>query len=264
MSSIAESIAEESWIGESIKESISMSTSGRASRSGGGSRRNKFSSSRIQSTIIEEQSFIAEEAPNKVLESEIKSSINPYSSYRHSNDSSTSRRGKRSLKSSIATESDASLSERDLRDRFIDKKFNKLRKDLQYGPLEDIHKRIRKEHIKLAVDKVKEHRHGEAKKYCNFCTQTLLKDLRYPMEKVNRLFMADFLDMQYNRPQCLVDEDPEEMRRKEYSEALRDYATEIEVHEVINRKVMALRCQLVYGPESGGAVEPLDFNYYEA
>lgn len=83
------------------------------------------------------------------------------------------------------------------------------------------------------------------------------------MEKVNRLFMADFLHMQYNRPQCLVDEDPEEIRRKEYSKALREYATEIEVHEFINRKVMALRCQLVYGPEAGGGVEPLNFNYYE-
>lgn len=167
MSSIAESIAEESWIGESIKESISISTSGRASKSGTGSRRNKFSSSRIQSTIIEdknEQSFIADEVLKE--SSEIKSSINPFSSYRHSNDSSS--RGRRSHKSSIQTESEASLSERDLVDRLIDKKFNKLKKDLQYGALSDIHKRIRKDHIKLAVDRVKAHSPGETKP-CNFC-----------------------------------------------------------------------------------------------
>ncbi len=54
---------------------------------------------------------------------------------------------------------------------------------------------------------------------------------------------------------------------------MKEYATEIEISELINRKVMKLRCDLIYGPEMREervAIEnynyenrPLDFNYYE-
>jgi hypothetical protein len=36
---------------------------------------------------------------------------------------------------------------------------------------------------------------------------------------------------------------------KEVRQALKEYATEIEMRELINRKVMKLRCDLVYGAE---------------
>ena len=39
---------------------------------------------------------------------------------------------------------------------------------------------------------------------CNYCANTLLKDLNYPIEKVNKMFIADFLHMKYNRPEELL------------------------------------------------------------
>jgi hypothetical protein len=54
---------------------------------------------------------------------------------------------------------------------------------------------------------------------------------------------------------------------------MREYATEIEIREVINRKIMKLRCDLIYGPEkrdpqissqeNNYTNEPLDFNYFQ-
>ncbi len=89
--------------------------------------------------------------------------------------------------------------------------------------------------------------------------------MRFPIEKVNKLFINEFLDMKYNRPEVLLleDEGPEEKKVRKMKEEMRKYATEIEMREVINRKVMKLRCDLIYGPEKGGQYlnEPLDFNY---
>ncbi len=89
--------------------------------------------------------------------------------------------------------------------------------------------------------------------------------MRFPIEKVNKLFINEFLDMKYNRPEVLQleDEGPEEKKVRKMKEEMRKYATEIEMREVINRKVMKLRCDLVYGPERVGQYlnEPLDFNY---
>jgi hypothetical protein len=55
--------------------------------------------------------------------------------------------------------------------------------------------------------------------------------------------------------------------------AMREYATEIEIREVINRKIMKLRCDLIYGPEKRDPQipkenynytnDPLNFNYFE-
>ncbi len=55
--------------------------------------------------------------------------------------------------------------------------------------------------------------------------------------------------------------------------AMREYATEIEIRELINRKVMKLRCDLIYGPEPRDKTvpqenynyenAPLNFNYYD-
>jgi hypothetical protein len=76
-------------------------------------------------------------------------------------------------------------------ERFISKKFNKLRKDLEYGPLEAIDSKMKKQHIKLAIERVKAGNHKT--KECNFCSNTVLKDLQYPMNKVNKLFMEEYL-----------------------------------------------------------------------
>ena len=51
---------------------------------------------------------------------------------------------------------------------------------------------------------------------------------------------------------------------KEYRKQLKEYATEIEIGEVINRKVFKLKTDLVYGPEKRDRKEQaLDFNYYQ-
>ena len=64
--------------------------------------------------------------------------------------------------------------EREVRENFINKKFNKLRKDIQYGPLSEVENKIRKQQYKNAIDKInknKEHKHEPT---CNFCSHTLL------------------------------------------------------------------------------------------
>lgn len=101
---------------------------------------------------------------------------------------------------------------------------------------------------------------------CNVCSHTKLEDIRYPMEKVNRLFMEDFLKYKYDRPLVLVDEEPEERERQALNKELKAYATQIELRELINRKVIKLRCDLIYGPEKRDKSykePPLDFNIYE-
>ena len=46
-------------------------------------------------------------------------------------------------------------------------------------------------------------------KPCNFCSHTKLSDLKFPIEKINKLFMNEFLEYLYNRPEELVNLDPE-------------------------------------------------------
>ena len=92
--------------------------------------------------------------------------------------------------------------------------------------------------------------------------------MRFPIEKLNALFMAEFLHLKYNRPEHLIlEDDPAERKVKQAQKAMRDYATELEARELINRKVIKLRTDLIYGPErkSDTSYEnaPLDFNYYD-
>ena len=64
------------------------------------------------------------------------------------------------------------------------------------------------------------------------------------------MILADFLHMKYNRPEeLLLEENKEAQRVEKMKQAMREYATEIEIREVINRKIMKLRCDLIYGPE---------------
>jgi len=66
-----------------------------------------------------------------------------------------------------------------------------------------------KKNLDLHRQKVKEYGPSTAEhpKECNFCSNTLLKDLKYPMEKVNKMFMAEYLHMKYNRPEELAIEE---------------------------------------------------------
>jgi hypothetical protein len=92
--------------------------------------------------------------------------------------------------------------------------------------------------------------------------------MRFPMEKVNKLFMEEFLHMKYNRPEHLkLEDDPSERKVLQAQQAMREYATELEIRELVNRKVIKLRTDLIYGPEKRGDRNyenaPLDFNYYD-
>ncbi len=95
------------------------------------------------------------------------------------------------------------------------------------------------------------------------------------MEKLNKMFLADFLHLKYNRPsnEITQEETKADLKVKKMKQAMREYATEIEISEVINRKVMKLRCDMIYGAEKreGNVPKenyqyenvPLDFNYME-
>lgn len=63
----------------------------------------------------------------------------------------------------------------------------------------------------------------------------------------------------------MVDLEPEEIKMANYRKEMKEYATEIELSEMISRKVMKLRTDLIYGPEKieDPKVGQLDFNYYE-
>ena len=80
--------------------------------------------------------------------------------------------------------------------------------------------------------------------------------------------MAEFLHLKYNRPEHLIfEDDPSERKVQQAQQAMRDYATELETRELINRKVIKLRTDLIYGPEKRSDTSyknaPLDFNYYD-
>ena len=84
------------------------------------------------------------------------------------------------------------------------------------------------------------------------------------MEKINGMFLDEFLKFKHNRPANLVEEDPIEIKLAETRKELKAYGTQIEIHELINRKVMKLRCNLFYGPEKQDLFyenKELDFNY---
>jgi hypothetical protein len=74
-----------------------------------------------------------------------------------------------------------------------------------------------------------------------------------PMEKMDKLYLDEFLSMKYNR----MTDEKDEAKEKERFAALKEYATEIELREVINRKVFMLKNKLIYGEDSSA----LDFNY---
>ena len=65
----------------------------------------------------------------------------------------------------------------------------------------------------MEVERVKKHMESGhtdcSNRECNFCSNTFLKDLRYPTEKVNRLFIKDFMHMKHNRPETEEDMDRE-------------------------------------------------------
>lgn len=69
-----------------------------------------------------------------------------------------------------------------------------------------------KNNLKKHIETIKEYGCDTTNhpKECNYCANTLLKDLKYPMEKVNKMFMADFLHLKYNRPEELLLEQDEE------------------------------------------------------
>ena len=63
-----------------------------------------------------------------------------------------------------------------------------------------------------------------------------------------------------------MEDDPQQVAQAIARKELKAYATEIEISEVLNRKVMKLRCDLIYGPEKHrddtNHISQLDFNYY--
>ena len=67
------------------------------------------------------------------------------------------------------------------------------------------------------------------------------------------MFMEEFLDMKYNRPEVLMrmDESEQEKRVREANKAMKDYAKEIEIREMINRKVQKLNTYLIYESNQG-------------
>ena len=67
------------------------------------------------------------------------------------------------------------------------------------------------------------------------------------------MLLADFLHLKYNK---LEEKDP---IMEERSKQLKEYGTEIEMREVINRKYFMLKQIQLYGEDH----ELLDFNYYE-
>ena len=92
------------------------------------------------------------------------------------------------------------MQEREEKENFINKKFNKARKDFVYGPLSGIQKKMKCKQYKDAIDKINSNKcHKKEGHPCHFCENTMLKDMKVPIEKVNKLFLADFLNLKYNR-----------------------------------------------------------------
>ncbi len=59
---------------------------------------------------------------------------------------------------------------------------------------------MRKKQHAIDIAKIKAKKEHDGTKECNHCANILLKDIRFPMDKLNKMFMADFIHMKYNRP----------------------------------------------------------------
>ncbi|CDW78349.1 UNKNOWN [Stylonychia lemnae] len=244
-------------IEESIQESLSFSHS-LAKISERASKRALRSQ---QSDFIEEEDIIQYQSSSIVEEiigeSQIKSSIY-FSNAITQSKIKSSGFAKDTLQSG-ANSYDQSMLKREERNVFIEKKFNKLRKDIQYGPKSDIQKKMRTKDNKVLIEKLKSNIDKQnynhdyyANTPCQYCENISLKELKIPQAKVDKLFIQEFLDMKYNK--YVEEKDDKEEQRLQ---ALKEYATEIERREVINRKVFQLKQKLIYGDD----VENLDFNY---
>jgi len=141
-----------------------------------------------------------------------------------------------------------------------------------YGKLSELPSKIRTKQHQMEIKRIKQKAsckdHETGPKPCEFCEKTSLLEMRFPIEKLNSLFMAEFLHLKYNRPEHLIlEDDPAERKVKQAQQAMRDFATELETRELINRKVIKLRTDLIYGPEKRSDTSyenaPLDFNYYD-
>jgi len=74
----------------------------------------------------------------------------------------------------------------------------------------------------------------------------MLKDLHFPIEKVNDMIAEEFLDWKFN---ANLDNETEDKEQEGRINKYKEYVTEIEQKEMINRKVFQMKLQLVYGPE---------------
>eukprot|EP00347_Sterkiella_histriomuscorum_P008380 403345319 len=258
-------------IEESIQESLSFSYS-LAKVAERARKMQKKQQPNIQSaSYIEEDDFenkddevesgsIIEEI---IGDSQIKSSIHISNTLGSSRAQKQSRHQSNSYgfgKDSSVNTYDQSMLQREEKNDFIDKKFNKLRKDIQYGPLSSIQNRMKTVQNKQLIDKIHQNQKQQqlnhehyANKPCNFCENVLLKDLRFPQSKVDKLYMEEFLKMKYLK---LVKDEGDE-QREQMRQELKEYATEIERREVINRKFFQLKQKQIYGDDSS----ELDFNY---
>ena len=91
------------------------------------------------------------------------------------------------------------------------------------------------------INEIKSHKHQSTEnKPCHYCEHVQLKEIRYPIAKVNKLFMEEFLDMKYNR---VIEDEEKEKENEEYTNALKDYVCEIDRREIINRKFQKLKMQ---------------------
>ncbi len=57
--------------------------------------------------------------------------------------------------------------------------------------------------------------------------------MKYPINKMNKLFMEEFLHMKYNK----INDDKRNLDDEKRVKALREYVTELEIRELINIKV---------------------------
>lgn len=76
------------------------------------------------------------------------------------------------------------------------------------------------------------------------------------MKKMNDMYLNEFLHFKHNRVEDEQQAEADEARRR----ALKEYVNEIEMREVINRKVFKLKCQTVYGESASS----LDFNCHDS
>ena len=78
---------------------------------------------------------------------------------------------------------------------FIQNKVKQLKKDKKYGfKLSEIDQKVTKAQYGDLVDRLKKKAANPPdEKKCNFCEINKLQDYRIPMQKMNKLFLADFI-----------------------------------------------------------------------